>query len=181
MNVKEYFENIKKAEMAKDQNNVAQWDSMYEELKGIAIAETSARQIFFDKRTGLCPYLRNVRFDALDSQDYPHGIAENSVFLTFQIDFATKKVELWRTGGIHLSPKDKQTPKYKYLCMKSMVNVLQDKGGKKFRKQTFKNMADLFNKMESYYKEVMQAVTEYTGGYPFKEGKEQATDETQAA
>ena len=58
--------------------------------------------------------------------------------------------------------------------MKSVQDVLVDKGGKKFRKQGFKDMADLFKRMETYYKNVMQAVTEYTGGYPYKNGIEKA-------
>ena len=40
----------------------------------------------------------------------------------------------------------------------------------KFRKQGFKSAEDLFNKIEQYFKAVMDAVTKYTGGYPYKEG-----------
>jgi hypothetical protein len=58
--------------------------------------------------------------------------------------------------------------------MKSMQNVLVDNGGKKFRKQSYKDMKDLANKMEKYYKEVMAAVIDYTGGYPYKQGIKKA-------
>ena len=37
----------------------------------------------------------------------------------------------------------------------------------RFRKQTFKSPSDLFNRIESYFRAVMGAVTKYTGGYPY--------------
>ena len=53
-----------------------------------------------------------------------------------------------------------------------MIDIYLDKGGKKFRKTSFKSVTDLFEKLNNYYNVVMQAVTEYTGGYPYKGGIE---------
>lgn len=176
MNAKQYLENIKKSEASKEQTNVDAWNAEYEQLKAVAEENgTSANKIYFDKQVqhALCPYLRFVRFDALDPKDYPNGIARNSVYLQFEIDYDTKKVSLFDCGLVYLSPKDKQTEPHKYFVMKTIETVLTDKGGKKFRKQGFKDAANLFAKMEGYYKEVMKAVTEYTGGYPYKQGIEE--------
>ena len=37
----------------------------------------------------------------------------------------------------------------------------------RFGKQTFKSPSDLFNRIESYFRAVMGAVTKYTDGYPY--------------
>ena len=179
--LKQVRETMAKENAMKDPNNVAEWKKQIEMLRDIATPATTARHLYVDRDNGFCPYLRFVKFDALDKNDYPNGIAENSVFITFEIDLFNKKVNVFNTGCIWLSPKDKTLPQYKYLCMKSMTDVLVDKGGKKFRKQGFKDMADLFKRMETYYKNVMQAVTEYTGGYPYKNGIEQPTEDVKAA
>ena len=57
--------------------------------------------------------------------------------------------------------------------MKSMTQIAVDKGGKKFRKSTFKDSEDLAKKLAKYYIDVMEYVTEYTGGYPYKQGIEE--------
>ena len=171
---KQMQETMAKEKAMRNPDNVAEWKKQMEELRDIATPSTSARHLYIDRDNGFCPYLRFVKFDALDKNDYPNGIAENSIFITFEIDLFNKKVEVHTNGCVWLSPKDKTTPKYKYLAMKSMQDVLVDKGGKKFRKQSFKDMPDLFKRMETYYKNVMQAVTEYTGGYPYKNGIEKA-------
>ena len=131
---------------------------------------TSAKHIYFDKSDGLTPYLLFVKFDALDKEDYPNGIDENSIYITFEINLFDKKVSVFRCGSVWLSPYDKTLPQYKYHCMKSMQNILIDNGGKKFRKQGYKDMNDLTMKMENYYIQVMKEVENYTDGYPYKKG-----------
>lgn len=120
-----------------------------------------------------CPQICFIRVDALNKKDYPHNIDMNSVYIEYKIDFDTKKFEVFRVGHIYLSPKDLKTDRYKYLCMKSMTNVLVDKGGKKFRKSVHKDNKTTAKKMADYFNEVMKAVKEYTGGYPYKEGIEE--------
>lgn len=108
-----------------------------------------------------------LTLDALDVVDVPHGIEMNSVYIEYRIDFLTKKVEVCNTGHVNLSKEDREG-KYKYYAMKSVVDVLVDNGGKKFRKCKFKNLDDLCLKMGEYFERVMGEVDRYTGGYPYK-------------
>lgn len=122
---------------------------------------------------GYCPYLCFIRIDALLEKDYPHNISDNSIYIDYEIDFNENKFEVFRVGHVYLSPKDLKTDKYKYLAMKSMSNILVDKGGKKMRKTKHKDCKTTAKKMADYFNEVMNAVIEYTGGYPYKEGIEE--------
>lgn len=122
---------------------------------------------------GYCPYLCFIRIDALLEKDYPHNISDNSIYIDYEIDFNENKFEVFKVGHVYLSPKDLKTDKYKYLCMKSMSNILVDKGGKKMRKTKHKDNKTTAKKMADYFNEVMNAVIEYTGGYPYKEGIEE--------
>lgn len=118
------------------------------------------------------PSIQFITLDALHEEDYPHNIKQNSIFLIFQLDLLEHKVELVDYGHCWLSSADKQTKRYKYLAMKSMIDVHKDLGGKAFRKQGYKNEADAASKMVAYYDNVMKSMMEYTGGYPYKEGKQ---------
>lgn len=122
-------------------------------------------------------YYPNVCFivvDALNPQDYPHDISDNSVFLMFRIDFEEKNFECKRSGHIYLSEKDKrENPKLRYLCMNSMMEIGVRRGLKKMRKSKIKDMATTAHKMATYFNEVMEKVVEYTGGYPYKQGTEE--------
>lgn len=122
---------------------------------------------------GYCSYLCFIRIDALLEKDYPHNISDNSIYIDYEIDFNENKFEVFRVGHVYLSPKDLKTDRYKYLCMKSMSNILVDKGGKKMRKTKHKDCKTTAKKMADYFNEVMNAVIEYTGGYPYKEGIEE--------
>lgn len=161
---------LKKEYEMRDPKNLEEWtkfrDSLDEYLQTISTADHTD----VGKNGSFCPYIIFVRFDALKKEDYPNNISENSVYITFEIDLFEKSVEVFQNGSIWLSPADKTTDKYRYMAMKSMTKVLVDNGGKKFRKQGFKNVKDLADKMHNYYKIVMKEVTEYTGGYPYKQG-----------
>lgn len=146
------------------------YEEQIEQLTKLLKDNSSAKQTFVSRGT-LRDATIYVRFDALETKDYPHNINDNSKFLEYSIDLLNKKVKLFLIGRVYLSPSDKETDKYRYLCMKSIENVLVDYGGKKFRKQGFKTIEELYNKMENHYKEVMESVTRYTGGYPYFEGK----------
>lgn len=119
-----------------------------------------------------CPHLQFITLDALKKEDWPHNIEQNSIYLCFEIDFKNKKVQVHSNGHVYLSPKDKQeNSRWKYYAMRGMMNIAaEDYGVKKFRKQGFKSAEDLFNKVEKYFKAVMDAITKYTGGYPYKQG-----------
>jgi len=158
----------------RDPKNVEEWSRQREMLRDYLIPISTAENVSVDKIGGFCPYIIFVRLDALKREDWPNNIAENSIYIDFEIDLYNKKVSVFRSGSVWLSPYDKTTPKYKYLCMKSMQNVLVDNGGKKFRKQNYKDMKDLAKKMQQYYAQVMEAVNDYTDGYPYKQGTKQA-------
>ena len=158
----------------RDPKNVEEWSRQREMLRDYLIPISTAENVSVGKIGGFCPYIIFVRLDALKREDWPNNIAENSIYIDFEIDLYNKKVSVFRSGSVWLSPYDKTTPKYKYLCMKSMQNVLVDNGGKKFRKQTYKDMNDLAKKMQQYYAQVMEAVNDYTDGYPYKQGTKQA-------
>jgi hypothetical protein len=173
--IKRMGEMMLKEKMMRDPKNVEQWQQNREELKEL-LKNTTADHILMDKDNGFCPYIAYVTFDALNPKDYPHNIRDNSIYISFSIDFINRKVEVNHCGNIYLSEYDKTLPQYKYLCMKSMQDVLTDNGGKKFRKCSYKDMRDLANKMEKYYQQVMKEVKAYTGGYPYKQGIQKATE-----
>lgn len=111
-----------------------------------------------------------IKLDALDDKDWSNGIELNSIYFSFVYDEETKKLDLNTNGHVYLSNEDKQTDKYKYYAMKSIVGVHVDYGGKKFRKTSVKNPDDLVTKISTYVNAVMEDVVKYTGGYPYKRG-----------
>lgn len=121
----------------------------------------------------MCPSIQYISIDALKPSDYPNGIERNSIFITYKVDLLEHKVMIHSSGHVWLSPKDKATDRYKYLAMKSVLDIHEDKGGYKFRKQSYKSTQHLVEKLSKHFNEVMQSVVEYTGGYPYKEGIEE--------
>ena len=108
-----------------------------------------------------------VTFESLNKEDYPHNIAENGKYVRFKIDLSAKKVELHSNGHIWLNKADKESEKYKYYAMRSMVSIAEEKGIKKFRKSKFTDAKSLFDKMNNYFQNVMEHVNIYSGGYPY--------------
>lgn len=112
-----------------------------------------------------------ITVDALNAWDYPHGIQENSIYLQFRIDFKGGSYECTNCGHVYLSPTDLKTTKWKYLCMRDIKGLAEErKGVKKMRKSKYKDVAATAQKIATYFNKVMEAVTEYTGGYPYKQG-----------
>lgn len=131
-----------------------------------------AKQVWYSC-TIFCPRVCFVVVDALNPQDYPNGISDNSVFLMFRVDFEAKTVEYKRSGFIYLSEKDKrENPKLRYLAMNSMVEIATRAGVKKMRRSQHKDNATSAHKMATYFNEVMEKVVNYTDGYPYKQGVE---------
>lgn len=153
-------------------SEIKAFENDFNNLLNIAREKSTAVQIKGRFSEGICPYQQFITFDALKTEDYPHNIDMNSIYLCFTIDYQAKKVELHSTGSAWLSPKDKEeNSPYKYLAMRGIAKIAaEDYGIKKFRKQAFKNTEDLFKKMETYYKAVINALIQYTGGYPYKQG-----------
>lgn len=147
---------------------IAAFRKEFNEFLNIAKEKSTAVAIHGTFKETFFPPLQYVIFDALKEEDYPNHIKENSVFLTFSIDYESKKVELKGGGHIRLSKEDKESDKYKYLAMRGMIEIAKtDYNIPRFRKQTFKSPSDLFNRIESYFRAVMDAVTQYVGSYPY--------------
>lgn len=163
------------------QTTLNQSEKEFNNLLAIAKEQTTANHIIGEFSAAFSPYVQYITFDALDPKDYPNNIAQNSIYLTFAINYQTRKVELHSNGHCYISPKDKQSDKYKYYAMRGMCDIAKvNYGVAKFRKQNFKDTKDLFNKMEKYYNAVMWAIKAYTGGYPYKEGIVTPTEENAA-
>ena len=112
-----------------------------------------------------------IKFEALKKEDFPNGIPENGKYICFHIDTTLKKVERHSNGCIWLNETDKKRDKYKFYAMRSMVDIAEENGIKKFRKCKYKNEKDLFDKINNYFQSVMQCVTEYSNGYPYNPNK----------
>lgn len=115
-----------------------------------------------------CPELQYVHLDMLECKDWPHGIAMNSVYIEFKIDFKLKQIEVGNFGHIELTDADK---KKSYLCMCSVKAANAAAGGKWWRKCKYKSIEEAAQKMAKFYKQVCANIQQVTGGYPYKQMK----------
>lgn len=116
----------------------------------------------------LYPEVQYVTLDALRPDDWPNGIAENSVYVTFGIDMAMMTVECASCGHIWLTDEDKRKS---YLAMCSIKKAHKAIGKTWMRKSKFKNTEDLAKKIDKFWSSVLETLDEVTGGYPYKEMK----------
>lgn len=114
----------------------------------------------------LYPSLQNLWIDMLKKEDWPGGIYENSMFLSFQIDLNHKTVEIRLYGHIYLTEEDKEKS---YLEMCSVKNAIVKTGGKWFRKQKWTNEEVLVEKITDFYKYAVETLNKVAGGYPYKQ------------
>ena len=161
---------IAKENLSSTESNV--WQTMFEDTKtALKSMENKYVKNVFGKFQGFCPWSQFITIDALNTEDWPNGIAQNSVYVQFAIDFATKKVEIHSTGHIWISDRDKEIyPQYKYLAMHSMLRIAKERKVKGIRKSSFKNAEDLAKKMMLTFTNIMNEVNDYTEGYPYKKG-----------
>lgn len=115
--------------------------------------------------TTFCENLQFVKLDGLDEKDWPNGIAENSIFVEFELDLHKNTVEVFRCGHIYLTPNDQ---KKTYLAMCSMKKAHLANGGKWFRRQSFKDADDLAKKIQKFWLSVFETLNTVTNGYPYK-------------
>ena len=117
--------------------------------------------------TKLYPRSQTIWIDALNKEDVPSNIAENSVYISFHIDLNENTFETFRCGCVWLTPEEqKQT----YMSMASLKDIAKARGVKWLRKSKYKSVDDVCNKISKFYDEVLKAVDDYTQGYPFKQG-----------
>lgn len=119
-----------------------------------------------DEFEPFCPELQYIRMDMLKKEDWPNHIADNSIYIMYEIDMRAKTVEVSRCGHIYLSDEDS---KKLYFAMCSMKQAHKAIGGKWFRHTKYKSAADLAKKMVSFYNTVKQTMEEVTAGYPYKQ------------
>lgn len=117
--------------------------------------------------SSFCPYMQFITIDALKKCDHPYNIAENSIFMCFKVNTDDHTLEVFNYGHIHLCEAE---AKKTYLCMTGMKSVVKARGGKWMRKSKYKDVQDAVNKICKYYEIAMDAVNDYTGGYPYKQG-----------
>lgn len=139
----------------------AQFDEIISALNDAGYTTTDEFETF-------CPELQYIRMDMLKEEDWPHNIADNSIYIEYKINMDEKTVEIFRYGHIYLSDKDS---KKSYLAMCSMKHAHQAIGGKWFRRTKYKSAADLAKKMVAFYNSVKQTMEEVTNGYPYKQMK----------
>lgn len=114
------------------------------------------------------PHLQFITLDALNPKDYPHNIADNSIYVMFKVNFKEGTIEYTQGGHIYLTDADQRAS---YLCMCSMKNAAKAVGNKWFRKTKFKTPAELADKLEKFWGVVMDTLDKATNGYPYKQMK----------
>lgn len=162
-----------KSLMSKNDNNLNAWKNEFAEVMNLL--QTASNNITYKAVYGsfqtFCAWTQYVTLDALNKKDWPNGIKENSVFVTFKIDLASKKVEISRTGHVWISKQDKELyPKDGYMAMHSMTEIAKRNGGKVMRKSAYKDAKDLAKRIINAFENIMEQVSDYTEGYPYKEG-----------
>lgn len=120
----------------------------------------------------LCPYMQYIRIDALDSKDYPNHIAENSVYVTIKVDLEDKTFEIADSGHIWLNRAEQKATNY---AMASMKRIVLANGGKWMRKSKFKDAKDFAKKVTKFWELAMTIIDSQTGGYPYKDLRDDAT------
>ena len=172
-NSKVNISELEKSFMAKNNNILNAWKNDFTEVMNLlqsASNNITCKAVYGSFQT-FCAWTQYITLDALNKQDWPNGIKENSIFVTFKIDFASKKVEINRNGHVWISKQDKELySKDSYLAMHSMTEITRRNGGKVMRKSTYKDTKDLAKRIINAYESIMQQVIDYTGGYPYKEG-----------
>lgn len=145
-----------------------EFDKMVETIRN---ANVENCKNVYAKFGGFCPYIQRITMDALNKSDYPSGIRENSIYVTFVIDLLEKKVEIHSSGHVWISDEDKELYiRDAYLAMHQMTQICKRNGGKVMRKSKYKTSEDAAKKMIKAFTDIMVEVIDYTGGYPYKKG-----------
>ena len=174
-----------KYEMGRNPENKSRWEDTFTSLLAslINVHQTNttvchplplyAKTVSGDFRpNSLCPYVQHIRIDALNRQDYPNNIAENSVYVTIKIDLEDKTFEISDSGHIWLNRAEQKATNY---AMASMKRIVTANGGKWLRKSKFKDAKDFAKKVTKFWELAMTIIDSQTGGYPYKGLRDDAT------
>lgn len=169
---------LEKTAMTKNENIVEAWEQVYNDIKAEIVrlteGNTYLKALYAQFRHDFAPYLQHFTLDAVKREDWDNGIAENSIYLMFNIDLTESKIEIRRSGHVWISAQDKQAyQRDKYLAMHSMLDIAKRNGTKPMRKQGYKNAQDAAKKIVKAFNDIMEQVNDYTGGYPYKQGIKQ--------
>lgn len=93
------------------------------EIKKIASDNKFIKQVMAEENPSrLCPYMQFVRLDALNKEDYPHGIDMNSVYICFCINqFSRYTWTMAERSSEKASLRLKKTFARKYLITSIML------------------------------------------------------------
>jgi hypothetical protein len=142
---------------------------VYQSLFSEILLELTERKLPLRAKFGtFAPHLQFITLDALKPKDYPHNIADNSIYVMFKVNFKEGVIETSQSGHIYLTDADQ---KASYLCMCSMKNAAKAVGNKWFRKTKFKTPEELADKLEKFWGVVMDTLDKATNGYPYKQMK----------
>ena len=145
-----------------------EFDNIMQSLKKANIKHCEAVYGNFGE---FCPYVQYITLDALKPENWPNGIKQNSIYVTFKINLLNKKIEIHSSGHVWISKADKELyAKDSYLAMHSMINICKRNGGKVMRKSSYKSVKEVTEKIIKAYNDIMEQVVDYTEGYPYKEG-----------
>lgn len=164
---------LEKTLMEKNDNILNAWKNEFAEVMNLlqSASNNNTYKAVYGSFQTFCAWTQYITLDALNKENWPNGIKENSVFVTFKIDLASKKVEINRNGHVWISKQDKELySKDSYLAMHSMTEITRRNGGKVMRKSTYKDTKDLAKRIINAFEGIMEQVIDYTGGYPYKEG-----------
>lgn len=112
------------------------------------------------------PHIQFFTFDALNSRDWPNGIAQNSIFVMFKVDMRAHTIEVESCGHIWLTDND---VKKSCLVMCSIKQAHKANGGVWMRKSKYSNAQNLANKAKTFWNDVVKTLNDVTGGYPYKQ------------
>ena len=164
----EYFAESRQKRSSKrvisESDDENEYSSQIDETKKLLDSTSNARGVYV-RAGGFCPYLAFIRLDALDQEDWPHGINDNSYYTEFEVDFRSGTIEINRCGII---PFNKDDPDMGYYYGFGEKQLMLKTGRKPFRKCRFKSIEALVDKMNTFYDSYVSALEEYKGcGYPY--------------
>ena len=112
-----------------------------------------------------CPFRQYI---TIKPEDLTNNIRQNGIFVSFDIDLISHTIEVGDSGYIYLSREEQKAT---YLAMTNIKKLCKARKVKWHRKYTYKSVEDLIKHVKAFYERIMECVEEYTGSYPYKQGK----------
>ena len=177
--VSEHFKYL----MGQDPDQRAKWEGEFSSLlSALATAHQTtdpdcnplpkfAKSVRGGFNSRLCPYIQHITIDALAKEDWPHRIAENSVYITLSVDLIEKKFEVSHSGAVYLNRAEMRTSNY---AMAGLRRIAEAHGLKWLRKSKYKDPKDFATKVVKFWESLMAVVDEQTGGYPYSRLRDDA-------